>query len=103
MQKRNIATALLGFLGLKDAFRTAVPNEGAHYAIKPEKGNATRFRASMQARARRKAEFEDMMAAEFKPPKHVKLARKAHMGEVGLRGRRGMMVRRIEGRLRITA
>lgn len=103
MHKRNIATALLGFLGLGNVFRASIPNEGAGYAIAPKKGNATRYRASMQAHARRKAEFEDLMAAEFKPPKHVKLARKAHMGEVGLRGRRGLQVRRIEGRLRITA
>lgn len=101
MQKRSIASALLGFLGVDRFFKANIPNEGAGYA-KPTKDGTERYRASMQARARRKAEFDDMVAAEFKPQKHMKLARKAHMGEVGLR-RRGLMVRSVKGKLVITA
>lgn len=102
MHKRNIATALLGFLGLGNVFATSAGNAEIGRTFKPK--DSTRFRSNKKLRMRRKEEFSDILAAEFKPPKHTKLARRAHMGEIGLpHGMRGLMVRRVGGRLRITA
>lgn len=105
MQKPNIASRLLMALGIGDALRNAIPkNHNGAVSPRIAQGGSTRFRRSEQKHDRLKAEFDDLMAAQYEPPKHIKLARKAHMGTIGLpHGRRGLMVRSVDGVLRITS
>lgn len=68
------------------------------------KRDTRRPRVSLRARQARETAFENELAAEYLPPKHLKLARAAAMGTVGLpHGRRGLMVRVINGRSVITS
>lgn len=106
MQKRNIATALLSFLGLDAMLRKVVP---ANQGVANRQQHSTRSgRNSAIRKARKDAFNRDLESSLFAKPRenphsHIGLARKAHMGTVGLpHGRRGLMVRSIEGKLKIT-
>lgn len=108
MFKRNIATALLSFLGIDAMIRSALPAAGA--MNRPPKGG-TRTGRNSKIRLARKSAFNNDLEHAMKvnpwdkPHSHIKLARKAHMGEIGLpHGRRGLMVHAdSNGRLKITA
>lgn len=92
MQRPNIAVRLLAMLGLDISFNSAaMPNNHEPKAAYQSK-RTTRWGRNAQVREKRKQEFKG----------HGKLARKAHMGEIGLRGPRGYQVRSTNGVLRIT-
>ena len=88
--KSNIATSLINLFASADGL------------VDRPSADQGRYRQNRAARLARKEKFADDMAAEYLPPKHIKLARKAALGEVGIR-RRGLMVRRINGKLVIVA
>ncbi|MNL25569.1 hypothetical protein D3C87_1470540 [compost metagenome] len=91
---RNMALSLLHGLGVGGMFASAPVSN-----IQPHVG--TRWGRNSKIRATRKAEFDRELAATATNhglvPKHISLARKAAMGEIGLRGPRGLQSRRVSG------